>query len=97
MRSYKIKKFINLENIVENFIFIKYEDLKENPNFFLQNIKTTFGIQTLPFFKDVTTYRGFMTNIAYLPHIYDYIQKSDFPFVYSNLDLDLEHLIGYSF
>ncbi len=59
LRHIKLKYLMrDLRNKVKNYIFVKYEDVKQHYPYFLQNLETKFGLKRkLPQFENITYYK----------------------------------------
>jgi len=94
MRTSKIVKNLELKDIVENFTHVKYEDVRDNPELFVETMCSMFGIQRYLEFSPVDTIKGRGTG-KYVRKIYPGIQEHDLEYIISNIDHDIEKKIGY--
>ncbi|MBW3020332.1 hypothetical protein KY334_03470 [Candidatus Woesearchaeota archaeon] len=96
LRSSKIKYFQKLKEQVKNICYIRYEDLKDNPDI-LKDIALKFHIKLKNnSIINEDTYKGFKEE-KYIPKKYPPFSKKDLKFIHENLNWDLENLIGYNF
>jgi hypothetical protein len=103
MRSEKCKfLFEKMPNLVKNYFFIRYEDLKLNPIKILKNISNRFNFtqKKSQFYieKKYVYKQGMTTKIKDIPCIENYeIDKRIKKIIVDNLDKKIERKMGYSF
>lgn len=94
MRNSKMKHFLSLKNEVENFVHLRYEDLRDFPEEFLSGVCEMFEIPKNPMFLPVTTVRG-KGSVPYQRKIYPDISEKDLEFIFDNIDVELEKELEY--
>ena len=94
MRNSKMWHFLEIEQHVKNYVHVRYEDVRDNPQAFIKMIKTKFGIKTSCVFNPVDTVRG-KGRVPYVRKTYPEMSTEDTAFVVDNVDVDLESLLGY--
>jgi hypothetical protein len=94
LRSAKIKAFEAIKVKVKYCKYIRYEVLNANPQKFLSEISTQFGIGLVPEYIPVNNYKGFSKK-TFTPKKYFSISTSDLKFIRLNLNTSLENKIGY--
>ena len=95
MRTCKINHWMSLKNIVPNFVHIRYEDVRDDPEDFLVNICQIYGICRHREFNPVKSVRG-KGRVEYVRKNYPEISQEDINFILEELDEDSESLIGYT-
>lgn len=95
LRNAKIKAFEELKQKIKNIEFVKYEDLKKNPQLLINRIRKKYNVHSLGKLQTVDTYKGITTK-PYIPKIYGPISENDLLFIKKNLDISLENTIGYN-
>jgi len=94
MRNAKMKHFLGLKNQVENFVHLKYEDVRDNPEEFLDGICKMFGITRNRSYVPINTVRG-KGKIEYHRKMYPEIKTTDMEFILDNVDSELESKLEY--
>lgn len=94
MRNSKMEHFLELENIVENYVHLRYEEVRDSPEEFLSGITTLFGIPKNKTFKPISTVRG-KGKYLYERKMYPEMKENDVDFVIQNLNMELEDKLGY--
>ncbi len=89
--------FEDFPKLVKNSIFIKYEDIRDNPEIFIDTLKKKFGmIRTSDEYVKVTKYKGnckkLFEKVVYRDKIlYEYMQ-----IINGQIDWNIENKIGYN-
>lgn len=94
MRNSKMWHFLGVREHVENYLHVRYEDVRDNPETFLEDISEKFGIALTKVFHPINTIRG-KGRIPYARKTYPAMSPEDTDFVVMNVDHDLESLLGY--
>ena len=94
MRNSKMWHFLGIEEHVQNYVHVRYEDVRDNPAAFIEAIRTKFGIKTSKVFNPVDTVRG-KGRVPYVRKTYPALSVEDTGFVVDNVDIDLESRLGY--
>lgn len=94
MRNSKMKHFMSIGQIVDNFVHVRYEDVRDNPRKFLQRLEQDYGITLSPVFKTVDTVRG-KGRVLYVRKVYPDMSEEDLDFIIERVDLELEKSLGY--
>lgn len=94
MRNAKMAHFLGLREVVEHFVHVRYEDVRDDPRNFIENLCSEFSILKTKTFCDVKTVRG-KGRVAYKRTYYPEMAAEDAEFVVRNVNTDLESLLGY--
>ena len=94
MRTAKIDHCMALSQVVENFIHVRYEDVRDGPEDFIKNLSEQFEIRCKPKFSPITSMRG-KGKVTYTPKEYDPVSDIDQLFILENLDECSETSVGY--
>ena len=94
MRNSKMKHFLSLKNEVENFVHLKYEDLRDSPEEFLSGVCEMFEIRKNDTYLPITTVRG-KGSVPYQRKVYPDISEKDLEFILENIDEELETELEY--
>jgi len=95
LRTEKLRNMISIGNKVENIYFVKYEDVSENPNNFIQTIQKNYTITRSKNTDLINYYKGDKKQGVYNKKTYFEINQEDLNFINSELDAELEKKIGY--
>ncbi len=96
LRSMKLAHWLNLEGIVENIAFLKYEDVQQDITT-LANVARRFDIALRhPSFEGESRYMGRAPGTVYTPREYPAIFEADLEFIQQELDWVQENRVGYS-
>lgn len=94
MRSSKINALESLKEKVNYVEYVRYEELKKNPEQFIQHLIEKYNLPTYQKFEDIITYKGNTQEVFKQKKYFD-LKKADLKFIAENLDLQLERQIGY--
>lgn len=94
MRNAKLWHFLDVQQHVRNYVHVRYEDARDNPEKFLRSISSDFSIVRSKVFNPVDTVRG-KGRVPYVKKTYPRMTEEDASFVVENVDQDLESLLGY--
>jgi hypothetical protein len=98
LRNSKLKHFKALETRVPNFYSVAYEAVKNDPESFLSKIASLFSLQRKAQYTPIIFYRGKegeKQHLLYKEKTYQDFTSEDLEFINSQLDLELEKLLGY--
>lgn len=95
LRARKYQNYLRLGNFVNNVIYVKYEDVNNDPQGFV-NYLANFFEGRAESFVPVLTYKGFNKE-KYIPKTYAYLEDADKKFMLAEMDLDLEASFGYEY
>lgn len=94
MRNSKMRHFMGIRDIVDNFVHARYEDVREDPEKFIVEVTERFSISKSQKFNGVATVRG-KGRVPYTRTIYPEMAAENVDFVVQNLDHEVEALLGY--
>ena len=94
MRTSKINENMKIKNFVENFVHIKYEDVRDDPQIFLESMCSMFCIPRYVDFVPIDTVKG-RGSTKYVRKIYPAIEHDDLLYIMEEMDEDVEKKIGY--
>lgn len=94
MRTSKIAHTFHLKNIVENFVHVRYEDVRDEPQLFLKTICATYNIFRHKKFFPIEMVRG-KGRVKYVRKSYPGVSPEDVKYIMSQIDLETEKLVGY--
>jgi hypothetical protein len=94
MRNSKMWHFLEIEKHVDNYVHVRYEDARDNPEDFVKAISQKFGIKTSKVFNPIDTVRG-KGRVPYVRKTYPGMSAEDTKFVLDNVDVELESQLGY--
>jgi len=93
LRKWKIEHWLNYRTTGRPTYYLKYEDLRENPEKIIREINNLyFNVEFQ--FRNWTLYKSNQQKI-YQPKQYFNISDDDYQFILDNVDWDLENKIGY--
>ncbi|MCF8360272.1 MAG: hypothetical protein K9H26_16080 [Prolixibacteraceae bacterium] len=95
LRNAKIRAFETLRNKVKHIEYIRYEDLANEPEKFVNMLAQKYDLHAIRPFENITTYKG-ITPRAYRPKTYKDFSEDDLKFILLNIDIAIEKKIGYS-
>jgi len=93
LRKYKIKNYLTLGKIVKNFIFVRYEDVRDHPQAFIKFVNKKYRLKNKKKFIPITTHKG--THVPYAPKKYFAFSQEDLKFISENIDCEMERAAGY--
>lgn len=94
MRSAKIRDWESLREKVTRSIYVRYEDLRNEPDTFIDNVSNLFCVESAQKFINIDTYKGM--GGKYRPSAYNPLTRDDIQFIIQELDEPLELSIGYN-
>ncbi|MEM1282608.1 MAG: hypothetical protein AAGG81_03560, partial [Chlamydiota bacterium] len=94
LRKYKILNYLTLGRIVDNYLFVRYEDVRENPNGFVDFIAENYSLVKEKDFIPITTYKG-CNKTTYTQTKYFSFSEKDLLFINTNIDWKMEEKINY--
>lgn len=95
LRAAKNQGFLSLKQRFKNVIFVRYEDVSENPEQFVRHIAQTYNCSLHNGFTPVEYERGRKSSGVFVPRRYPRIADSDREFIWSQLDMEQERSFGY--
>lgn len=93
MRNAKVQHFESFRDRFDNTCYLRYEDLRSDPEVTLRILAAQFSLPLKPEFQPVSAYKG--SGDSYSPQHYDEIERRDRLFILSRLKLLQEQAIGY--
>lgn len=93
MRTSKILNWESLKQKTQHHLHLTYEQLKQDPEGFVQQLSSQFGIATTSSFKPIKGFKGGL--IRYKPKQYVNLDADDHQFILDQLNIELEEQIGY--
>ena len=94
MRNSKMRHFLGIRDITDNFIHARYEEVRDDPQKFIEDICQRFPICPQNTFRNIDTVRG-KGSVPYTKSIYPEMGPDNVDFIVLNIDFDLESLLGY--
>lgn len=94
LRQSKINNYLVLSKIVDNYLLVKYEDVRDNPEEFVNFVSTYFKLAKNYQFVPINTYKG-TTSELYTKKQYFPIPQNDLKFINNQIDWKIENSIGY--
>lgn len=93
LRKHKILNYLNLSNLVKNYLLVKYEDIKENPEKFIDFVADYYNLEKTHKFISINTYKD--TEVPYRPKQYFSLSPEEIQFINNQLDWEIEGAIGF--
>ena len=94
MRASKINENMKIKNLVENFVHVKYEDVRDDPQIFLESVCSMFCIPRYIDFTPVDTVKG-RGSVKYVRKVYPEIKQDDLLYIMEEMDEEAEKKLGY--
>lgn len=95
LRSAKIKNMLMIQQKVKNCYHVNYETLRDFPEEVLTELAILFDLSRNPEFQPILFIKGKPDAGPYVPRVYPHIDESLLSFINSQLDWELENLVGY--
>jgi hypothetical protein len=95
MRNAKIASFSTLHTKFENCLYVRYEDVVENPKGLLRYLSSVYGLAGKSRFDSVLYDRGTKSRGVFAPRPIDPINSADMEFIREELDQSQEKRLGY--
>lgn len=102
LRKYKNINYLELSSRVNNYLLVRYEDIRDHAEEFIEYVAKTFDLDnTKDFFSiDVVhSYRKirkkYIKGVPYVKKDYFPIPKEQVEFININIDWDVEEKIGF--
>lgn len=103
LRNWKNENFLNTSKILPNVMYVRYEDLYQDPKKILDDINGKYFNLTYNF-ENITTYKGVTnsnflpkdTELNFTPKKYEQLSNDDLNFVKNNINWTIEEKIGYT-
>jgi len=99
LRNAKMRGFLSLRNRSCNYVFVRFEEVRTNPEAFVGMLHHEFGLQRAGPFKPVEKWLGTLPpdqKIRQSGASPEAISDEDLSFVRDTLDAELEAQVGYS-
>lgn len=93
MRTVKLRHALVCAASIPNGVFVRYEDVSNDPEGFLAEIAERFGLPPVTY-RPITDYKG-EARRTYDAPVYEDIPQFDRDFIRSRLDPSLERFLGY--
>jgi len=93
LRKGKTENYLELGHRVGNYLFVRYEDVRDNPEEFIEYVGNYFALQKTPSFDEVDTHMA--SHVPYVPKHYFSIASEDLQFINQEIDWELENKVGY--
>jgi len=93
LRKHKMLNYFVLRSLVDHYLIVRYEDVRDHPEAFLQFVADNYGLIKNDEYVPVTTYKG--TDRPYQPKNYFSINPKTLRFINREIDWDVEKIIGY--
>ena len=94
MRNAKVAHFESLRKRFDNVCYLRYEDLRADPEGCIRVIAARYGLPLPDSFQPAVAYKGY--GRAYAPHSYTPLDLGERIFILRQLNLLQEYRIGYS-
>ena len=93
LRTYKYINYLKLGTLVNNYLFVRYEDVNEHPEEFIIYVSQIYQIEKGAQFQPLNTYKG--SQKPYMKHPYFPIEPRDLELINQGLDWPMENSFGY--
>ena len=93
LRKHKNQNYLKLSSLVKNFVFVRYEDVRDAPEEFVCFLKENYGMKCSQEFIPITKHKGI--NKAFVPKSYSPFTEEELSFINKNLDWANEKSLGY--
>lgn len=93
LRKYKMQNYLTLSKLVDNYMIVRYEDVRDAPEAFIHFIATKYLLNKKEVFTPITTLKG--SHVPYVPKKYFSFSEEDLYFINANIDWDIEEKINY--
>ncbi len=95
LRKFKTMNHLAIGKVMKNFVVVRYEDLLEAPEQFIEYISQKFGLDVKLVFEPVVKYKG-GKNKVFRKRKYRNFEKNEFEFLNNHVDWGFEKKIGYA-
>ncbi len=95
LRKFKLMNHLAIGKVMGNFVVVRYEDLREAPEEFIEYIAYKYGLEQKTKFEPVIRYKGFK-NKPFIKKKYRNFTKEEFEFLNSHVDWAMENRVGYT-
>ena len=93
LRRYKIQNYLTLREIVDNYVVVRYEHVRDNPKEFIDFIANKYRLHKKRIFSSITGLKG--SHVPYVQNKYFPFTESDLDFIEANIGWDIEEKVGY--
>ena len=94
LRKYKTLNYLALYAFVDNYLIVRYEDVRDNPEEFINFVACYFHLEKTDTYASVNTYKGVCD--PYVRKNYFPIDNEALEFINSQIDWEIEDNLGYS-
>ncbi|NGX39612.1 MAG: hypothetical protein KR126chlam1_00945 [Chlamydiae bacterium] len=94
LRRWKNLNYLKLGTLVDNYVIAKYEDIKNDPEGFVDFVAANYNIEKPDTFFPIKKFKGSAWK-KYKEKQYPQISKTDIEFINANIDWDIEGVFGY--
>jgi hypothetical protein len=96
LRKYKTLNFLALGERVKHYCFVRYEDLRDDPQGFVDFLASYYNIGKTEEFIPITLHRGgVFEKTSYKKKTYPPFSLEDKEYIDSTLDWEVENRVGY--
>ena len=85
--------YFTLGSLVDNYVFVRYEDVREDPEGFIDYLSKNYNLSRKETFTPIVNHRG--GNRKYQQVKYFHIPKEVLNFINTHIDWETEALAGY--
>ena len=93
LRKHKILNYLKICKKVANAVFVRYEDIRDDPRAFIKFIATTFNTKHGTKLKKITKYKGVAHE--YFQRKYFTFSTEELKILNNSVDWNLENIMGY--
>ncbi|MCB1113800.1 MAG: hypothetical protein KDK62_03505 [Chlamydiia bacterium] len=95
LRAAKTREYMKIFEMLPNVVFVRYEEVRDDPEGFLAMVESVFGIGLNPEFTSIDRYKGCPYWRPFIPKVYAPFLVEDLDYINSQLDQPLETSLGY--
>lgn len=93
LRKYKIQNYLFASTLVDNYLFVRYEDVRDNPEAFISFVADYYNLKKSERFCTIDNHLG--TGRPFVEPKYTVIHPEELEFINDQLDWLLEGAVGY--
>lgn len=94
MRKYKILNFLQIGMLVDHFLVVQYEKVRDFPEIFIDFVSNYYNLKNASIFKPISSYKG-TSKKTFVPKDYRSFRDDEFDFINQSIDWETEGLIDY--
>lgn len=94
LRKYKIINYLSLSKIVDNYLVVRYEEVRDNPKGFINFVAGFYNLTKVKEFIPIDTEKG--SDLPYIRKKYFPITQTELDFINAQIDWKTERLMGFS-